>query len=100
MLNDSTVKALRKLKDGSGELYLATVRAGGSAGHDFEPPIFYVFICTGNCSRTKIMAFGDFSYYWIADRQGRSFKRLNELFGRFRVLQPIRDSFFAFSALQ
>ena len=26
------------------------------------------------------MAFGDYSYYWIADRQGRSFKRLNELF--------------------
>ena len=25
-------------------------------------------------------AFGDFSYYWIADRQGRSFKRLNELY--------------------
>jgi len=24
--------------------------------------------------------FGDFSYYWIADRQGRSFNRLNELF--------------------
>ena len=30
--------------------------------------------------RCKVMAFGDFSYYWIADRQGRSFKRLNELF--------------------
>ena len=28
----------------------------------------------------KIMAFGDFSYYWIADRQGRSFQRLNELY--------------------
>ena len=26
------------------------------------------------------MAFGDLGYYWIADRQGRSFKRLNELF--------------------
>jgi len=26
------------------------------------------------------IAFGDFSYYWIADRQGRSFQRLNELF--------------------
>ena len=25
-------------------------------------------------------AFGDFSYYWIADREGRSFKRLDELF--------------------
>lgn len=28
----------------------------------------------------KAIAFGDFSYYWIADRKGRSFKRLNELF--------------------
>jgi HK97 family phage major capsid protein len=28
----------------------------------------------------KTMAFGDFSYYWIADRQGRIFKRLNELY--------------------
>ena len=28
--------------------------------------------------RAKTIAFGDFSYYWIADRQGRSFKRLNE----------------------
>ena len=26
------------------------------------------------------MAFGDFSYYWLADRQGRSFQRLNELY--------------------
>jgi HK97 family phage major capsid protein len=29
---------------------------------------------------SKAIAFGDFSYYWIADRQGRSMKRLNELF--------------------
>ena len=26
------------------------------------------------------MAFGDFSFYWIADRTGRTFERLNELF--------------------
>lgn len=26
------------------------------------------------------LAFGDFSYYWIADREGFAFKRLNELF--------------------
>nr|MCL5982934.1 phage major capsid protein [Bacillota bacterium] len=24
--------------------------------------------------------FGDLSYYWVADRQGRVFKRLSELF--------------------
>ena len=28
----------------------------------------------------KTIAFGDFSYYWVADRQGRSFQRLNELY--------------------
>ena len=28
----------------------------------------------------KPVLFGDFNYYWIADRQGRTFKRLNELY--------------------
>ena len=28
----------------------------------------------------RTVAFGDLGFYWIADRQGRSFKRLNELF--------------------
>ena len=31
-------------------------------------------------SAAKTIAFGDFGYYWIADRQGRTFQRLNELF--------------------
>lgn len=29
---------------------------------------------------SRPMLFGDFSYYWIADREYRSFKRLNELY--------------------
>lgn len=42
----------------------------------------------------KVMAFGDLSYYWIADRQGRSFQRLNELFAKngqvgFRTFQRV-----------
>ncbi len=28
----------------------------------------------------KTIVFGDFGYYWVADRQGRVFKRLNELY--------------------
>ena len=28
----------------------------------------------------KVLLFGDFSYYWIADRQNRTLKRLNELY--------------------
>ena len=42
----------------------------------------------------KSIAFGDFKYYWIADRQGRTFKRLNELYAStgqigFRVTQRL-----------
>lgn len=28
----------------------------------------------------KVIALGDYAYYWIADRQGRKFKRLSELY--------------------
>ena len=28
----------------------------------------------------KTILFGDLGYYWVADREGRSFKRLNELY--------------------
>ena len=38
------------------------------------------FKLTAIAASAKTIAFGDFSYYWIADRQGRSFKRLNELY--------------------
>jgi len=31
-------------------------------------------------SSTKVAVFGDLSNYWIADRQGRAFQRLNELY--------------------
>ena len=31
---------------------------------------------------TKALVFGDYSYYWVADRQARTFKRLNELYAR------------------
>ncbi len=30
------------------------------------------------CCECKAIAFGDFSYYWIADRQNRIFKKLSE----------------------
>jgi len=28
----------------------------------------------------KVLIFGDFTYYWIGDRRGRTFERLNEAF--------------------
>lgn len=42
----------------------------------------------------KTIVFGDFSYYWMEDRQGRVFEHLNELYAAtgqvgFRVTQCV-----------
>mgnify|MGYP005852543237 FL=1 len=80
VLNDSTVKALRKLKDNTGNyIWSPSVQAGVPdtiLNRPYKTSSYVPEIKSGN----KCMAFGDFSYYWVADRQGRSFKRLNELF--------------------
>ena len=80
LLNETTVKALRKLKDSTGNyLWQPSVTAGVPdmiLNRPYYTSTFVPELAAGN----KVMAFGDFKYYWIADRQGRSFKRLNELF--------------------
>ena len=78
--NDATVKAIRKLKDGNGQyLWQPSVRLGEPdtlLNRPLKTSVYVPEIAAG----AKAVAFGDFSYYWIADRQGRSFQRLNELF--------------------
>lgn len=80
VLNDTTVKALRKLKDGNGNyIWQPSVQVGVPdmiLNRPYHTSSYIPDLTAGN----KVMAFGDFSYYWIADRQGRSFKRLNELY--------------------
>ena len=80
ILNDTTVKALRKLKDGNNNyIWQPSVQLGHPdliLNRPYYTSTFAPDLKAGN----KVIAFGDFSYYWIADRQGRSFKRLNELY--------------------
>lgn len=80
VLNDSTIKAIRKLKDNNGQyLWQPSLVAGTPdtiLGRPVKTSAYMPVIAAG----AKTVAFGDFSYYWIADRQGRSFKRLNELY--------------------
>ena len=80
VLNDSTIKAVRKLKDSTGQYLWQPSLAAGTPdtllGRPVKTSAYMPVIAAG----AKTIAFGDFSYYWIADRQGRSFKRLNELY--------------------
>ena len=80
IMNDATVSAIRKLKDGQGQYLWEPSLVSGTPnkilGREVITSPYMPTIAAGK----KTIAFGDFSYYWIADRQGRIFKRLNELY--------------------
>ena len=79
IMHDSTLKAIRKLKDANGQYLWQPAGTGtpdtllGRAIHtsEFAPEI---------AAAATPIAFGDYRYYWIADREGYTFQRLNELY--------------------
>ncbi|MDD3897688.1 MAG: phage major capsid protein [Syntrophomonadaceae bacterium] len=78
--NDATVKAIRKLKDGNGQYLWQPSITAGQPDTILNRPVKTSAYVPTIASAAKVIAFGDFGYYWVADRQGRSFQRLNELF--------------------
>ena len=80
VMNDSTFKAIRKLKDNQGQYLWQPSLTAGTPDTILNRPVytsgFMPTLATGN----KTILFGDLGYYWVADREGRSFKRLNELY--------------------
>ena len=80
VMNDATVKAIRKLKDGSGQYIWTPSITAGTPDTILNRPVKTSAYVPTIASTAKSIAFGDFGYYWVADRQGRSFQRLNELY--------------------
>lgn len=80
VMNDATVKAIRKLKDGNGQYIWQPSITAGTPDTILNRPVKTSAYVPTIASAAKSIAFGDFSYYWVADRQGRAFKRLNELY--------------------
>lgn len=80
VLNDSTIKAIRKLKDSNGQYLWQPSFVAGNPDTILSRPVKTSAYMPAIAAGAKSIAFGDFTYYWIADRQGRSFKRLNELY--------------------
>ena len=78
VLNDSTIAAVRKLKDEQGQyLWQPALHEGG---HEtlLGKKIYTSPFVPGIEAGKKSVIFGDFSFYWIGDRQGITFRRLNE----------------------
>lgn len=80
ILNDSTIKAIRKLKDSTGNYLLQPALKDGEVSTLLGRPYFTSAFAPEIAAGAKTIVFGDLSYYWIGDREGISFKRLNELY--------------------
>ena len=80
LMNDSTVQYLRKLKDGNGQYLWQASLVAGQPDTILGRPVYVSRYMPEIQAGAKTILFGDTKYYWIADRQGRSFRRLDELF--------------------
>ena len=80
IMNDATVKEIRKLKDGNGQYIWQPSLTAGEPDTILNRPVKTSSYVPTIGAGSKSIAFGDFNYYWVADRQGRIFQRLNELY--------------------
>ena len=80
LLNDSTVNALRLLKDKNGQYLWQPSLKEGTPDMLMGRPVYTSTAFPGIGAGQKAVAFGDLSYYWIGDREGITFRRLNELY--------------------
>ena len=80
IMNDATVKALRKLKNNTGDYIWQPSVKEGEPDRLLGRPIYTSAFMPAMAAGEKPIIFGDLSYYWIADRETRVFKRLDELY--------------------
>ncbi len=80
VMNDASVKALRKLKDNNGQYLWQPSLTAGAPDTLLNRPVYTSAFMPAPAAGAKSVLFGDLSYYWVADRQGRSFRRLGELY--------------------
>lgn len=80
IMNDTTAKVIRKLKDNDGQYLWQPSVQQGQPDTLLGRPVYTTSAMPTIAANAKVIAFGDFSYYWIADRQGRVIQRLNELY--------------------
>lgn len=79
--NDSTLAAIRKLKDSANQNYLwQPSYAAGEPDRLLGYPIYTSAYMPTIAAEAKVMLFGDISYYNIGDRGVRTFQQLNEVY--------------------
>ena len=82
LCNESMVLQLMTLKDNNGNYLWKPGLDIGKPDTLLNRPLRTSSFMPGLSAGNKAMTFGDYSYYWIADRKNRTFRRLNELYAR------------------
>ena len=82
LCNESMVLQLMTLKDNNGNHIWKPGLDIGKPDTLLNRPLRTSSFMPGLSAGNKAMTFGDYSYYWIADRKNRTFRRLNELYAR------------------
>ena len=86
LCNETVLLQLMLLKDGHGNYVwkpgLEVGKPDTILGHQIVTSTYMPAITgTANADKNKkVLLFGDFQYYWIADRTNRTLRRLNELY--------------------
>lgn len=80
LMADSTLAAIRKLKDGTGTYLWQPALTAGEPDRLLGYPVYTSQYIPAIASGQPVIAFGDMSYYNIGDRGTRSFAALHELY--------------------
>lgn len=78
VFNDATMAVIRKLKDSTGQYLWQKALHEGDHETLLGKPIFTSPFMPTIAAGNKTVVFGNFDFYWIGDRQGITFRRLNE----------------------
>jgi len=94
IMNNACIKLLRKLKDGNGNYLWAPGLLAGQPDVLLNQKVLTSNYMPLPAAGNKAILYGDYSYYWLADREGRSLQRLNELYAAtdqvgFKVTQRV-----------
>ena len=80
LMKDDTIKLVRKLTDSNGQYIWQPGMQASQPDTLLGRPVYASSSVPGPTTGNKSVLFGDFSYYWIADRAGFSMQRLDELY--------------------
>lgn len=80
VFNSTTAKEIHQLKDSNNQYLWQPALSGGQPDMLLGRPVEISDSADNTATGKKPVFFGDFSYYWVAMRQGVVLKRLDELY--------------------